>query len=198
MSDPKSLAFFIASAEIRFKAEYLFIINFCFMKYTVSFFKRKIKAINDGLEKENYIHRLRGQFEMEKGQLKKVAFYYRSVHVFQVLNKQAILTDGLPPKKAEQWLDDFEPKKYGLEISQGERFVNGFDSWNATHFELVRCLDTSKPFSHSNIRFACQGREGMYELAREMTDRFEEDHKGVFWDGGLPLAVERFCEKNNI
>ena len=168
------------------------------MKYTVSFFKRKIKAINDGLEQENYIHRLRGQFEMEKGQLKKVAFYYRSVHVFQVLNKQAILTDGLPPKKAEQWLDDFEPKKYSLEISQGERFVNGFDSWNATHFELVRCLDTSKPFSHSNIRFACQGREGMYELAREMTDKFEQEHKGVFWDGGLPLAVERFCEKNKI
>ena len=44
------------------------------MKHTVSFFKRKIKEINDGLEKENYIHRLRGQFVMEKGQLNKVAF----------------------------------------------------------------------------------------------------------------------------
>lgn len=168
------------------------------MKHTVTFFKRRIKEINDGLEKENYIHRLRGQFVIEKGQLKKVTFYYRSVHVFQVLNKQAILTDELQPKKAEQWLDVFEPKRLGFEISQDERFVNGFDSWNATHFELVRCLDIAKPFSNSNIRFACQGREGLYELAREMTDKFEQEHKGVFWDGALPLAVERYCEKHNI
>lgn len=168
------------------------------MKYTVSFFKGKIKDINDGLEKENYVHRLRGQFEMEKGQLKRVAFYYRSVHVFQVLNKQAILTDGMPPKKAGHWLDNFEPKSCGFEISQTERFVNGFDSWNATHFELVRQLDTGKSFSHSYIRFACQGREGLYELAREMTDRFEQENREVFWDGRLPLAVEKFCKKNNV
>ncbi|RZM28064.1 MAG: hypothetical protein EOO88_10465 [Pedobacter sp.] len=165
------------------------------MKYTVSFFKRKIKDINDGLEKENYVHRLRGQFEMEKGQLKKVAFYYRSVHVFQVRNKQAILTSGMPPKKAEHWLDNFEPKSYGFEISQTERFVNGFDSWNATHFELVRQLDTGKSFSHSYIRFACQGREVLYELAREMTDRFEQENREVFWTAGCPLQLKSSAKR---
>lgn len=168
------------------------------MKYTMSFFKAKIKAINDRLEKENYIHRLRGQFVMGKGKLDKVAFYYRSVHVFEVPNKQVILTNGLAVKKADEWLGKFDPKQFGFEISQIDRFVNGFDSWHASHFELVRYLDIAKPFSHSNIRFVCQGREGIYELAREMTDKFEMENRNVYWDGGLQLAIKEFCEQNRI
>ncbi|RZK43313.1 MAG: hypothetical protein EOO90_03375 [Pedobacter sp.] len=168
------------------------------MKYTISFFKRKIKDINDGLEKENYIHRLRGQFEMEKGQLKKVAFYYRSVYVFQVLTMQAILTEGLALRKAEQWLDNFDPALQGFERSDGERFVKGFDSWNATHFEIATLLDPSKDGTHSFIRHLCQGREGLYELSREMTDKFENEYKGRFWEGGLRNAVKYFCEQNKV
>jgi len=60
------------------------------MKYTVSFFRGKIKAINDRLEQENYSHRLRDQYIEEKGQLTKMAFYSKSILGFQLLNEQAI------------------------------------------------------------------------------------------------------------
>lgn len=168
------------------------------MKYTINFFKRKIKDINDGLEKENYIHRLRGQYIMEKGQLKKVAFYYRSVYVFEVLNKQRILTDGLPLKKAEQWLEDFDAKASGFEIANEDKFVNGFDSWSATHFEISLNMDASKEVTHSFLRHLCQGRQGLHELAREMTDKFESENREAFWDGDLHTAVRAFCKQNNI
>lgn len=54
------------------------------MKHTVSFFKIKIKEINDLLEKENYIHRLRMQFVMEKWQLNKLTVISYSL-VFKAL-----------------------------------------------------------------------------------------------------------------
>ncbi|MDQ8051965.1 MAG: hypothetical protein REI78_03015 [Pedobacter sp.] len=168
------------------------------MKYTVSFFKRKIKEINDGLEQENYIHRLRAQYEMEKGQLKKVAFYYRSVRTFQVLNKQAILTEGLSVRQAENWLEHFDAKANGFEIAIGNKFVNGFDSWIATYFEIIMSMEVSTLGTHSYLRHLCQGREGLYELAREMTDRFENETTGRFWDGELAVAVRVFCLQNNI
>jgi hypothetical protein len=39
---------------------------------------------------------------------------------------------------------------------------------------------------------------GLYELAKEMTDRLQKENRDVFWDGRLPLAIEKFCEKNKI
>lgn len=168
------------------------------MKYTVSFLKRKIKAINDGLEQENYLQRLRGQYEMDKGQLKKVAFYFRSVRTFEVLNKQAILTDGLSVRQAENWLDNFDAKALGFQISDGEQFVNGFDSWNATHFEITLNIDAFKMGTHSFLRHLCQGREGLYELAREMTDKFELQNKERFWEADLKEAVIIFCEQHIV
>lgn len=170
------------------------------MKYTVSFFKGKIKAINDRLEQENYSHRLRGQYIMEKGHLKKMAFYSKSVLVFQLLNKQGILTDDLSLKQAEHWLDNFDPKQNGFEVSQVglPYFPNGFDSWNATHFEIIMAIRPEYNGTHSFIRHLCQGREGLYELAREMTDRFEREHEGRDWDGDMLNNVRDFCRRNNL
>lgn len=151
--------------------------------------------ITPRLEKENYLQRLRGQYDMDKGQLKKVAFYYRSVRAFEVLNKQAVLTDGLSVRQAENWLENFDARALSFQISDGEQFVNGFDSWNATHFEVTLNIDAFKLGTHSFLRHLCQGREGLYELAREMTDKFERLNKERFWEGDLKEAVRIFCEQ---
>lgn len=168
------------------------------MKHTVSFFKRKIKEINDGLAKENYIHRLRGQFAMEKGQLNKVVFYYRSIHAFGVLSQTDILTEGLSVRQAEYWLDHFNPELNGFETSREDHFVNGFDSWISTYFEMVSNLDPLVEGSQSYFRKLVQGRSGLHELAREMTTKFEGMHPGMLWEEGLERAVKDFCEANNL
>ena len=168
------------------------------MKHTVSFFKRRIKEINDGLEKENYIQRLRAQYVMEKGQLKKVAFYYRSVHRFGVLSPEQLLTEGLIVKQAENWLDKFDPKTFGFEIAQEDKFANGFESWYAVHFEMSKNIDINLHGSQSFFRFLVEGREGVYAFSRELTDTFESLHKGEQFGTDLPRIVQAFCAKNNI
>lgn len=62
-------------------------------------------------------------------------------------------------------------------------FPNGFDSWQETHYEMVRyCLeneDNEDSFAHRhNDKY---GRGGMYELARELTFKFEHENKGIVW-----------------
>ncbi len=168
------------------------------MKHTISFFKRRIKEINDGLEKENYIHRLRGQFVMEKGQLNKVAFYYRSIHVFGVLTPTNILTEGLSVRQAEYWLDQFDPKCNGFEISREDKFPNGFDSWTAAYFEIAVNLDPAREGSHAYFRYLGEGREGLYALTREMTTKFESENRGGLWEGGLTEAIARFCREAKL
>lgn len=168
------------------------------MKYTVSFFKNKLKSINDGLEKENYIQRLRAQYVMENGQLQKVAFYFQLVHSFSVLTPEQILTQGLPVKQAEHWLDRFEPKANGFEQTKEDKFINGFDSWHWVHFEIVKNIDFNIQGSQAYFRFLVEGREGVYSLAREMTDRFEIENKRKSFGSDLPRLIQRFCIKHNI
>lgn len=168
------------------------------MKHTVSFFKRRIKEINDGLEKENYIQRLRAQYLMEKGQLKNVAFYYRSVHRFGVLSPEQIITEGLIAKQAENWLDKFDPQAFGFEIAQEDKFVNGFHSWHAVHFEVSKNTDFKQVGTQAYFRFLVEGMCGVYELAREMTDQFEREHKGKCCDSHLSRLVEAYCLKHCI
>ena len=168
------------------------------MKHTVSFFKRKIKEINDGLEKENYIHSLRGQFLMEKGQLNKVAFYYRSIHPFGVRLQTDILTEELSVRQAENWLDHFDPKHNRFEISREDKFLNGFDYWSAVYFEISVNLDPAREGSHAYFRYLVEGREGLYGLAREMATKFESENRGRQWDGELMETIRIFCRDSKL
>lgn len=168
------------------------------MKHTVSFFKRRIKEINDRLERENYIHRLRGQFVMDKGHLNKVAFYYRSIHAFGVLSPTDILTEVLSVRQAEHWLDQFNPKLNGFEISREDKFLNGFDSWSAVYFEIAVNLDPAREGSHAYFRYLVEGREGLYGLAREMTTKFESENRGRQWEGELMETIRRFCREAKL
>ena len=81
-------------------------------------------------------------------------------------------------------------------------FVNGFENWHETHFEIVSAIALSldKDLFKSEISkiYEDQGRGGMYELARDLTNKFEEEFKGVLWGEELEYftEIEKFIEKN--
>lgn len=78
-------------------------------------------------------------------------------------------------------------------------FPNGFASWQETHFEVVAVIAVklSKdviPSSLAGLYFA-QGIGGMYELAEELTDKFEKLNKGREWDGEFADEIYEFVKK---
>lgn len=66
-------------------------------------------------------------------------------------------------------------------------FVNGFDSWHETHFEVVQAITIEhvkdEPQGVVKQRHEAKGHGGLYELAEELTNEFEELNKGREWDG---------------
>lgn len=76
--------------------------------------------------------------------------------------------------------------------------VNGLTSWHETHFEvvdeIVRRLnfDEKQETPISKLRNKL-GRSGMYDLAEDITDRFEEEFKNFKWDGEFFDEIEKFC-----
>ena len=80
------------------------------------------------------------------------------------------------------------------------KFVNGFRSWIETYHEVVsfmtlqyeRDTDFSSPMFKVNEE---RGTEGWYELAEELTNKFENLHKGRKWDGEFFEELEHFLIK---
>lgn len=77
-------------------------------------------------------------------------------------------------------------------------FVNGFDSWNETHFEVVQAITIEhikdNPQGLVKERHEAQGHGGLYELAVELTNEFEELNKGREWDGEYFQEIEEFLK----
>lgn len=82
-----------------------------------------------------------------------------------------------------------------------KRFPNGFTSWYETHHEIVAHITrrTNRMLSGKNRmsgiiaeRYDVQGTGGLYELAEELTDRFELINKGRQWDGEFFDELEEF------
>lgn len=66
------------------------------------------------------------------------------------------------------------------------KFPNGFESWMETHFEISgainqRFANDEMPSAVVNERQEQQGHGGLYELSRELTDKFEKLHEGKEW-----------------
>jgi hypothetical protein len=77
-------------------------------------------------------------------------------------------------------------------------FPNGFESWQETHFEVVSEIAKRDYLCTStiieNIRES-QGIGGLYELAEELTDRFEVLNKDREWDGEFFYEIEQYLNK---
>ena len=76
--------------------------------------------------------------------------------------------------------------------------VNGKTSWNETHFEIVdeivrRLNFDSKGETRLSKLHNQVGRGGLYELAEELTDKFELKFKDREWDGEFFDEIEEFC-----
>lgn len=82
-----------------------------------------------------------------------------------------------------------------------KEFPNGFTSWVETHHEIVtyitRKLQESAGGEILNV-MNTRGTGGIYELAEDWTDEFEEVNEGVNWDGEFFDEIDYFCyTKNN-
>lgn len=83
-----------------------------------------------------------------------------------------------------------------------KQFPNGFTSWQETHFEIVSFIN--EVLSQDSIkgiieeRYTNQGRGGIYELAEDWTDEFENLNVDRDWDGEFFDEIDNFClNKNN-
>lgn len=80
------------------------------------------------------------------------------------------------------------------------KFVNGFESWQETHFEMVALIfqeaflknEPNPVINNIEEKF---GRGGLYELAFQYTDEFEEKNIGREWDGDFFDAIDDFIEE---
>ncbi len=77
-------------------------------------------------------------------------------------------------------------------------FPNGFESWQKTHFEVVEVLcyirsleEEKKPKSFAEM-VDMTATEGMYQLALNLTNKFEEQNKGKARERSLFDEIEEF------
>jgi hypothetical protein len=80
-------------------------------------------------------------------------------------------------------------------------FPNGFESWHETHFEIVTAIQAflvdDEAFWPPVIQAVqnMEGIGGMYELARDLTDKFENQNAGKNWDGEYFDTIQEFINK---
>jgi hypothetical protein len=80
---------------------------------------------------------------------------------------------------------------------QEKIFHNSFDNWHETHFEIVKAIVLTPEDAYNKVtNTECmKGTGGLYELAEELTNKFEELHKGREWDGEYFDTLEEFLEQ---
>jgi hypothetical protein len=79
-----------------------------------------------------------------------------------------------------------------------KNFPNGFESWAETHHEVVNAIGLAEINENSTLLAEIretQGTGGLWKFALELTDLFEETHKGKEWDGEWFETLEEFCEQ---
>lgn len=117
-------------------------------------------------------------------------------------NSKTRLSLDMNIEQGMEWLKDFDPSTHGF-LAPGDRapvFPNGFGAWQQSHFEMVCKIQTGalRRGSLSYLRHEADGAGGLYQLATEMTDKFEQLYKGRTWDGDFYDTLEAFCESQNL
>ncbi len=83
-------------------------------------------------------------------------------------------------------------------------FPNGFESWQETHYEVVAAITikllADDQYAEFRDDLACltireKGHGGLYELAYDLTDEFENLHQGREWDGEFFEEIENFLDE---
>lgn len=78
-------------------------------------------------------------------------------------------------------------------------FINGKQSWQETHFEVVSAISyisrLDSPYGIVADRLEEAGTGGLYELAEELTDEFEVLNQGREWGGEFFEEIEDFINE---
>lgn len=78
-------------------------------------------------------------------------------------------------------------------------FLNSFASWYETHHEVVNALTLAIRNERKSLLIEeymeAEGFVGMYQLAKELTDEFENLNKDRQWDGEFFDEIWAFMEK---
>lgn len=77
---------------------------------------------------------------------------------------------------------------------ENKTFINGFQSWQETHFEVVSFINDPDNTNSPIIQdvYEENGTGGMYELAENLTDEFESISKNKEWDGDFFDEIKLF------
>lgn len=70
-----------------------------------------------------------------------------------------------------------------------------FDSWQETHFEVVKNITQNSLNLTIEKVMSEKGTGGLYELAKDLTNEFEELYKNKNWDGEFFDTLELFLNK---
>lgn len=74
-----------------------------------------------------------------------------------------------------------------------KEFPNGFASWQETHYEIVSAIEYEQrkdnPQGVVLERHESQGHGGLYELAEELTDEFENKYNSEHWEKHPPRLL---------
>ena len=107
--------------------------------------------------------------------------------------------DDIYKELSAQFDSEYRVRNAAADIYIEERFPNGFTSWYETFFEVVSDITIALTSSTPPYRIDCtqnkQGHGGLYELAKELTDKFETKNKGVMWDGEFFDSIYKFLDK---
>lgn len=76
-----------------------------------------------------------------------------------------------------------------------KHFPNGFTSWSETHYEVVYRITMEQSSPRVNKAQSERGHGGLYELAEELTDKFELMTADRDWDGEFFDEIEDFLNK---
>lgn len=80
-----------------------------------------------------------------------------------------------------------------------KEFPNGFESWQETHYEVVSFIadELTRPQVRGIVYETLRekGHGGLYELAEDLTDEYEQLNKGREWDGEFFEELESFLNQ---
>jgi hypothetical protein len=82
----------------------------------------------------------------------------------------------------------------------GRTEIDGFESYLETHYEMVQAITMEhikdEPQGVVRERHDAQGHGGLYELAEELTGKFERQNEIASWDADFFETIYQFTKEN--
>lgn len=102
-------------------------------------------------------------------------------------------------RPVEQDEEEMQPEQPAMDYNA--KFPNGFTSWYETHHEVVCAMVAADNVKGSMIQLQHEagGTGRMYEIAEELTDKFEKEHAGETWEEkDYYDTIWAFCQDHMI